>query len=56
LQGDGVLETVLTSNFATVAPYGETLTEEQLAKADKNYVSPDGIIDASTSLYRDMTW
>lgn len=56
LQGDGVLETKLTSNFATVADYGEVLTEEQLSKADKDYVSPDGIIDATTALYRDVTW
>lgn len=56
MQGDGVLETALTSNFATVAPYGEKLSDEQLAAADKGYVSPDGIIDASTALYRDVTW
>ncbi len=56
LQGDGVLETVLTSNFATVASYGEKLTDEQLASAEKEYVSPDGIIDATTALYRDTTW
>ncbi len=56
LQGDGVLEAVLTSNFATVAPYGEELSEEYLASAQVEYVSPDRIIDASTALYRDVTW
>ncbi len=56
LQGDGVLETKLTSNFATVADYGETLTDEQLSCADSEYVSPDKIIDATTALYRDVTW
>ncbi len=56
LQGDGVLETKLTSNFATVANYGETLTDEQLSSSVSEYVSPDRIIDATSALYRDMTW
>ncbi len=56
LQGDGVLETKLTSNFATVADYGEVLTDEQLSSADSRYVSPDRIIDATSALYRDVTW
>ncbi len=56
LQGDGVLETKLTSNFATVADYGEVLTDGQLSSSEKKYVSPDGIIDATTALYRDTTW
>ncbi len=55
LQGDGVLQTKLTSNFSTVADYGQTLTEEQLSSAEKEYVSPDGIIDATTALFRDTT-
>ncbi len=56
LQGDGVLETKFTSNFATVASYGQKLTEEQLSSADPKYISPDRIIDATTALYRDVTW
>lgn len=56
LQGDGVLETVLTSNFATVAPYGEELSSEYLAEADSEYVSPDRMVDATGALYRDTTW
>lgn len=56
LQGDGVLETKLTSNFATVADYGEVLTDEQLYSAESGYVSPDRIIDATGALYRDTTW
>lgn len=55
-QGDGVIETELTSNFATVALYGETLTDEQLAAAEEKYVSPDKIVDATTANYRDFTW
>ncbi len=54
--GDMVLETELTSNFATVAPLGKTLTEEQLANADPAYVSADKVIDASTALFKDNTW
>ncbi len=54
--GDGVLETELTSNFATVAPLREILTADQLAKAPYKYVSPDKVIDASTALFPDNTW
>lgn len=56
LQGDGVLETVLTSNFATVAPYGEELSSEYLAEADSEFVSPDRMVEATSALYRDTTW
>ena len=56
LNGDMVLETELTSNFATVAPLREILTADQLAKAPYKYVSPDKVIDASTALFPDNTW
>lgn len=56
LNGDMVLETELTSNFATVAPLGKTLSEEYLANADSAYISPDKVIDASTALFKDNTW
>lgn len=54
--GDTVLESELTSNYATFAKFGETLSAEYLASADANYISPDKIVDASTSLYKDRTW
>ncbi len=54
--GDMVLETELTSNFATVANLGETLSEEYLSSVDSKYVSADKVIDASTALYKDYTW
>lgn len=57
MNSDGVIETVLTSNFATVADYGKTLSDEYIASvADKKYVSADKVIDASTALYKDYTW
>ena len=56
VNGDGVLETELTSNFATVAPLREILTADQLAKAPYKYVSADKVIDASTALFPDNTW
>ncbi len=56
LNGDMVLETELTSNFATVAPLREILTADQLAKAPYKYVSPDKVIDASTALFPENTW
>ncbi len=54
--GDMVLETELTSNFATVAPLGGTLSEEYLDSADRKYVSADRVIDASTALFPEYTW
>jgi hypothetical protein len=56
LNGDMVLETELTSNFATVAPLGETLSKEYLDSVDRKLVSDDRVIDASTALFVDNTW
>ena len=56
LQGDLVLEAELTSNYATFAPQGQTLSEDYLKVADSRYVSPLKEIDASTALYKDSTW
>lgn len=55
-QGDMVLEAELTSNFATFANQGETLSEDYLKTADSRYISPEKDIDASTALYKDSTW
>ena len=54
LNSDGTIETVLASNGATVAKYGETLTADQIN--DEAYLSPDGVIDASTAAFKDCTW
>ncbi len=54
--GDGVLETELTSNFAVVAPLNQKLSGEQIAAANTKYLSPDKVIDATTSLFPDNTW
>lgn len=56
LHGDGVLESKRTSNGATFANYGETLTDEQLAGVAAEYISPDGVVNASTCLYPASTW
>jgi len=56
LNGDKVLETELTSNFATVAPLGETLSKSYIEKYDSKYISPDKVIDAATTVFRDNTW
>jgi pimeloyl-ACP methyl ester carboxylesterase len=58
---DTVIETRHTSGFATVANLGTVLAEEegfyeQAVESDKNYLSSDGIIDASTCLLPDNTW
>jgi hypothetical protein len=55
---DTVIETRHTSAYATVAPLGETLGEDykQAKYTDKNYLSSDGVIDASTCMLPDYTW
>ena len=54
--GDGVLETDRTSGYATVANYGETLTDAQIAGVAAEYISPDKVVNASTCLYPETTW
>ena len=56
LNGDNVLEAELTSNFATIAPLGETLSKAYIEGADPKYISPDNVIDASTAVFKDNTW
>lgn len=56
LNGDSVLETELTSNFATVALHGERLSDDYIAAADKKYISPDMVVDTSTCVFKDNTW
>ncbi|MBE6799886.1 MAG: hypothetical protein E7529_01630 [Ruminococcaceae bacterium] len=56
LNGDNVLEAELTSNFATIAPLGETLSKGYIENADPKYISPDNVIDASTAVFKDNTW
>lgn len=55
LSGDGGLETKYMSGGATVANYGEILSEEVLNNGSQ-YISPDKVIDASTCLFPDNTW
>lgn len=56
LNGDSTLETELTSNFATVAPYGEKLSADYIAGVSPEFVSADRVIDASTCSYPEYTW
>lgn len=56
LNGDNVLEAELTSNFATIAPLGETLSKAYIENANPEYISPDKVIDASTAVFQDNTW
>ena len=53
--GDGTLETVNTSGYATVAKYGETLGDDYVAKNPK-YLSPDRIVDLSTAHFPKYTY
>ncbi|MBO5937599.1 MAG: hypothetical protein J6Q79_08345 [Clostridia bacterium] len=54
--GDGVLETDRTSGGAVVADFGKTLTAEQMAGVEAEYISPDKVVNAKTCLYADRTW
>ncbi len=56
LNSDSTLESDLTSNFATIAPYGEKLSDEYIAGVAPEFISADKVIDASTCHYPDTTW
>ena len=58
LTGDVTIETVGTSGGATTAPIGESFADDytQAKFPNKNYMSPDRMIDASTCMFPDQTW
>ncbi len=55
---DGVIETYNTSGFATVADMDKTLGDDyvQAAYPEKNMISPDNVVDASTCQAPMQTW
>lgn len=56
-QTDMVSDVYHVSYYATSAPYGETLSDDYInGLADKKYLSPDKMIDASTCIFPDRTW
>ncbi|MCQ2461952.1 MAG: hypothetical protein MJ177_00930 [Clostridia bacterium] len=59
-QSDGLVSTQISSFGATVAPIGQTLSKSYIRSRNalnlQRYISPDNIIDASTSLFPDSTW
>jgi len=58
LTGDVTIETVGTSGGATTAPIGESFPDDykQAKLTDKNYISPDRMVDASTCMFPEQTW
>ncbi len=59
VEGDYLIETVSTSNGATIADAGKYLPndyKQALPCGEHNHVSPDGKVDASTCLFPDFTW
>ena len=56
LNSDSTLESELTSNFATFADFGETLSADYIATRAPEYISADKVVDASTCLYPEYTW
>ena len=57
-ESDFVVDTKYSSIGATCAPYDETLPTDytQQRYPEKNYISPDRKIDASTCAFPDQTW
>ena len=56
-QTDMVSDVYHVSYYATSAPYGEVLSDSYInSLADKKYLSPDKMIDASTCLFPEKTW
>lgn len=53
---DTLIETYLMTGDSTVAPYGKTLDDVDYTPVDKNHISTDNIIDASTCFLPDQTW
>lgn len=53
---DAMINIESTSLGATAAPVGQRLSDEYLATADPKYISPNGGLDASTSLFKDRIW
>lgn len=53
---DGVIDSAFSSFGATTAPFNETFSEEYLAKADPEYISPDKTVDTSTCFFPEKTW
>lgn len=56
LHSDGVIDTKGTSAGATIANFNEQLPEDYMPKGKLKYISPDGVIDASTCLFPDHTF
>lgn len=54
--GDSVVDTKSSSLGATLAPYGEVLSEHYLSDKASKYISPDKTVDASTCLFPEKTW
>ena len=55
-QSDGTIDLKYASFGAVCADYGETLSDEYLAGAEAEYVSPDRSFDASACLFPEQTW
>ena len=55
-QGDLIVSTYITSNYAKVAPYGKQLGAEELANVEPEFISPDKSVGASACLDPEYTW
>ncbi|MGN0572708.1 MAG: hypothetical protein ACI4IX_02095, partial [Acutalibacteraceae bacterium] len=59
-QSDMIVTTAQQALGTTCAPIGQTLSKSYIQNAEANgfgkYISPDGAIDSSTSMFPDTTW
>ena len=53
---DGILESELTSNFATFAPMGKILSANDTVGVHNKYISADRVVNAKTALFPENTW
>lgn len=53
---DGVIDTKYTSFGATAAKYGTAFADSYITETNKEYISPDHTIDASTCMFPEQTW
>ena len=56
VNGDGILESELPSNFATFAPMGKILSANDTVGVHNKYISADRVVNAKTALFPENTW
>jgi len=53
---DGVIDTKNASYGATVTKYGTIFADDYITDSNREYISPDKTVDASTCMFPEQTW